>query len=244
MLKMEFNEARINGFSFFVRPNAFWESFNASWEADTKAFYRRHTHPGKSVLDIGAWIGPTVLTAYANNAKHIYAVEADPCNFHILKNNCALNNIADKVTLINRCIYINSGEVISFGKEFDQGDSSTKTFSFGDEGVKVLTSTLTDLIKDNNIKVEELCIVKIDIEGSEALLIDDLIKLAEYKDLCVFLAMHPCFWPERKKVAASFAPAFVHYDLYDKKEQPLDLEGHLRLALSSEAYDLILKPKR
>ena len=160
-----------NGFSFTVEEEAeFWNAFSTDWELDKKALSEKYTAPDKSIIDVGAWIGPTVLIGYANNAKHIYAIEADPANAHILKKNCMRNFIADRVTIITRCMYPVSNETISFGKCLLQGSGASSTKTFGGSA-KVLSSTLIDSIIDNNINLDEVNILKIDIEGAELLLV-------------------------------------------------------------------------
>lgn len=104
-----------NEISFSVKKHAFWNTFDDEWELDTKRLYEQYATPDKKILDIGAWIGPTVLIGYANNAKHIYAIEADPRSAHILKVNCHTSLIDDRVTIINRCIYHTSYEIQMFG---------------------------------------------------------------------------------------------------------------------------------
>lgn len=150
-------EAKINGFSFSVNEHDFWPEFNADWERDTKKLYSKYVFPDKKIVDVGAGIGPTVLMGYANNAnKHICAIEADPVNAHILKRNCKTNFIDDRVTIINKCIFPTSGEIVNFGKTFEANGSSTK--SLGDN-LRVCSSTLKDIIDelDEYLRVNGNC---------------------------------------------------------------------------------------
>lgn len=234
-------QANINGFSFMVSDHGFWHSFNSNWEIATKRLYAKYTAPNKTVIDVGAWIGPTVLIGYANNAQHIYAVEADPVNTHILNVNCKLNFIEHKVTIINRCLFSLSGEVLSFGKSLD-ADGCTSTMSFGGPR-KVLSSTLMDIIKQNQIDIDAVSLLKIDIEGSELFLVRDLIKLAEHKGLTVLLSLHPLFWHHIPAKPEALKKLLDYYDFYTEDEEPFGAEDFERQATTQNCL-VVLKPKQ
>lgn len=235
-------EIFMEGFRFKVEPDLYWEHLTGGWEQDTKAFYKKYTYPDKCILDIGAWIGPTVFIGYANNAGHVYAVEADPRNFHTLKLNCRHNYMQDRTTLINRCIYVESGKTMHFGASLEADCSSCRTFS-DESGLRVLTSTVPDLIRDYAIDPHELSIVKIDIEGSESFMMNDLEYLSEFKNLCINLSMHPKFWSNKTAILADLGKMFKFYNVYDSKEKPLDLDSHMKMALTTPVYELVLKPR-
>lgn len=233
--------AAINGFHFRVVDNDFWPYFNGDWESDTKRLYAKYARPDRTIIDVGAWIGPTVLIGYAHNAKHIYAVEADPLNAHTLRLNCGNNYLDDRVTIINRCIHDRSHEVFSFGNSICESDSSTHTFGGRH---KVLSSTLMDIIADNAIALPEVGLIKIDIEGSELLLVRDLKKLAAHKHLVVLLSLHQQFW---KKIPAKEEALRVLFGCYDfftaAEEEPIPTESLDRYIQENIHCLLVMKPK-
>lgn len=233
-------EVTINGFSFSVQAHVFWRSFNADWELATKALYNKYTVPNKSILDVGAWIGPTVLIGYANNAKHIYAIEADPVNAHILNINCRKNFIENRVTIINKCIYPKSNEILSFGNCLSPGDSSTATLS---GARKVEASTLMGIIEENKIDVSDISILKVDIEGSELFLVRDLKHLSQYKNLVVLLSLHQKFWDKIPAKPTSLQILFEYYDFFTEKEALIDREYIGTYIMENVNCLVVLKPK-
>ncbi len=228
-----------NGFSFTVKSPWFLESFSA-WEPEIKDLYAKYTRPDRSILDIGAWIGPTVFIGFANNARHIYAVEADPINAHSLKENCRLSYIDDRVTIINRCIYPISNEIIQFGEPLLNGGSSTK--SLGGR-FKVVTATLGDILKDNGISAQDLSIIKIDIEGSELFLMRDLKKLSSQKNFVVFLSLHQLFWKKIPAKPEGITALFDCYDFHNDREEKIG-QGNINNYINGNPDCLlVLKPK-
>ncbi len=238
------DKAYINGFCFDVNSLSFWYDFNRSdrWEPATRFFYRKYTHPNKAIIDIGAWIGPTVFLGYANNAKKIYAVEADPINYSVLKANCHHNLLLDKVHLINNCVYKVSDQVIYFGTPLTSDNSSTKSFTSADKGYKVLTKTLVDLIKENHI--DDFNIVKIDIEGSEIYLTDDLVYLSKIKGLHILFSLHPCFWENNEQALTDLKGALLLYKIYDAwGRNLLSYDEVVAKASQCDIFELILETK-
>ena len=233
-------KAEINGFSFEVEEHGFWPHFNTVWEMDTKLLYAKYTFPDKTIIDIGTWIGPTVLIGYANNAKHIYAIEADPVNAFILNKNCRRNHIEDRVTIINRCIYPVSNEIILFGECINNGDTSTKSLG---GNTKVLSATLTDIIKENNIEISDVSLVKIDIEGSELFLIRDLKKLSVYKNFVILLSLHQQFWHRIPAKPEALQVLFECYDFFASDETPIAQENIASYINNRTGCLLVLKPK-
>lgn len=67
--------ARVNGKAFKVVPGKFWITFNKGlYELQIQHFFQRHVSPEKSVIDIGAYIGPSVFAASVYHPKKIIAV--------------------------------------------------------------------------------------------------------------------------------------------------------------------------
>ncbi|MHA1575506.1 MAG: FkbM family methyltransferase [Alphaproteobacteria bacterium] len=234
--------ALINGFKFDVNSHNFWSLFNNNlWEQDTIAFYKKYTRPDKNIIDCGVWFGPTVLIAHSFNAKKIYGVEADPSTYYQANKMINKNNISEKVELTNICLYDKSNEIVSFGTgKGNNSDNSIKGSFF-----KVNTSTLLDYIKDNNI--ENYNILKIDIEGAETLIVNDLKSLSNKKDLHILLSLHPKFWADSEiaiKKLLDCAKCFNICDSWDKKMSLSECEDFIRLALKKNEFpEIILHTK-
>ena len=86
------------GKSFFVSGNPkyffFWK--NKSWERNTHKIFDKFLDSNHSYIDIGAWIGPTVLYG-AQIAKKVYAIEPDPIAFKELEKNGILSKLIGNV---------------------------------------------------------------------------------------------------------------------------------------------------
>lgn len=116
----------------------------------------------KVVIDIGANIGDTAVYFALKGAKHIYAFEPYPYSYEIAIKNIKLNNLKDKITLLNEgCSNIK--EIIKVEANYKNiGSTDLKTFS---KGNKINITTLSDIIKRFNINYS--AILKIDCEGCE-----------------------------------------------------------------------------
>lgn len=214
--------ALVNDFTFKVEEATFWAYFNSKqWEPETFDFYKKYASPDKEIIDIGGWIGPTVLIAYSLNPKKITVVEADPANFQVLKNNCKNNYLEDKVDLKCICIGPKSGEIVSFGYTDEaKPDSSTK--SIGGTRVKVMAISLLDFLKTQNL--ENTNIIKIDIEGGETYIEDGLDYISKFKDIIVYLSIHTPFWEDKEKTSEILLKELKKFDVYTEQDTKISLE--------------------
>src|SRR6185295_3331065 len=65
----------------------FWGEWErGTWEPGTREAIESHVTPGSTYVDIGAWIGPTVLWA-APIAARVLALEPDPVAYLLLVEN-------------------------------------------------------------------------------------------------------------------------------------------------------------
>lgn len=115
------------------------------------------------VVDAGANIGCTsiYLSAFYPDAKFI-AIEPDKTNFESAKKNFALNKIED-AHFFEVALWHNNSEVFLSDNFRDRRDWSITVSENGDRSV--IASTLLSLVKKS--KVEQVDILKIDIEGAE-----------------------------------------------------------------------------
>ena len=175
-----------------VPHQEFWKSrfVDWKWEIETERIFRQFVKPGGLVVDIGAWIGPTVLFGIACGASRIVAVEPNPSSYAALlqlqKRNLA---IASRLEIVNMAIS-DRDEVISMGLVEGVTDTSRSGIAGNDFTVKAIT--FDDLIRQHAIDDADL--VKIDIEGSEVLLGDGLSTLLQNNKV-VHLSIHLPFFP-------------------------------------------------
>jgi len=248
------NEMRFNVLP--QRPECwdFWGHFNGgTWEPETFSFYKKYVQPNKDVIDIGGWIGPTMIIAYSFNPRNICVVEADPANYQILKHNCFANYMQDKVSLHNLCISDRSGDIVGFGYT-DKSNSDTSTCSMNGDRVRVLTTGIVDFLKTKDLY--NTSIIKIDVEGAESLLSGGLNYISEAGvDINILLSFHPPFWSEPKKdVAEKMLPAIKKFDIFSEADVPLDVSDVEKMMLDERNsewvgrtgifFSLILKTRR
>ena len=221
-------EVSLDGSTFRVPHDSFWPRFARGWEPESARLYESTVAPGSVVLDIGAWIGPTILFALARGAERIIALEPNPESFSALERLLSLNpELASRVTLVNAALSNSPGN-LSMGMPMDDDDSSR--FGLGGKGIEVRSVTLPQLMGEVSVTAPDL--VKIDIEGAEALLARDLESLSRRRGQVVHLSVHVPLFPldvDRDLFASSLA-GFI---AYDDRGEALSTE-ELRRRITSE----------
>jgi FkbM family methyltransferase len=132
--------------------------------------YRIHEYQFKDnavFLDIGANIGSVSLyvdnfnkVRDEDNKIKVYSVEPEPNNLLLLKENIK-NNPTENITVINNAIWHEQKTVLITNK----GGNSSIIDETNDESVEVLAITIQDFI--DLYGIDEIDVVKIDIEGAE-----------------------------------------------------------------------------
>ena len=182
-------------------PNGFYEDqFQNNWEEDTFEILDYYKNTNKICIDIGAWIGPTVL--YSSNLfKHIFALEPDPIALDYLYKNISTNN----VTVIEKALSNENG-IQSFGGNGGLGNSMS-TLLVNDTNwnersnrfnikkrnqdiIKVKTITIETLLNKYNINANNIGLIKMDIEGGELYVIPAIEEfLTKYKPP-IYISFH------------------------------------------------------
>lgn len=137
----------------------FWEDQFATgeWEPFTLDAIDQHLSGGVYV-DVGAWVGPTVLWA-ARHGGHVVAVEPDPVARAVLTENVTRNG-AD-VQILPCAVAVERGRATLHGIEW--GDSQSSLLAVATATVEVDTLTFAEILPSGPVDL-----VKIDIEGAEA----------------------------------------------------------------------------
>lgn len=178
---------------------AFWERVDAgNWEPGTFATLDRFVRSEATYVDIGAWIGPTVLYA-AHGARQVVAFEPDPVAFGELEANLALNpDLASRVAAHNCCLGPQSGTVslYSGGLHHDAesvfGDSMSSLVASGDaesqQAMNVSSMTFDEVLGRHDLGPR--CLVKMDIEGGEYLLLPSMASYFATQRPTLFISLH------------------------------------------------------
>lgn len=173
-----------------VKPD--WEEKEREFMTKLNLNYNNNT----IVMDIGANIGIyTILLSHIYPKAKIIAIEASPTIFEMLRSNCKLNNLlfpsGSNVLLINKAIsdkdditteFYEKHSMSTMLKEFLTNLSST-ILTNQDELNKKLVKTVTIDNLVETIGVNEISLLKIDVEGAEVLALKGAIKTLTHKKI-------------------------------------------------------------
>ena len=190
----------------------FWRSLAAGeWEEITFDVFDRYLDRTHSYIDIGAWIGPTLLYG-CQLARKAYGIEPDPVAFAELEANVALNLSSTKnVVLVKGCIAAKCGAVCLGNKQ--RGGDSTSSMLFGSEETHwtVDGMTLDALAAAHGI--DDCSFIKMDIEGGEYLVLPAMKDYLRRRRPTIYVSFHPaCLGPvDRKSIAGRLSRVFHRF---------------------------------
>jgi FkbM family methyltransferase len=191
---------------------AFWNRVEeGTWEPLTFSVFDRFLDAEHSYLDIGAWIGPTVLYG-ASVARHCYAMEPDPLAYSELCRNVDLNaSIKDRVTLSRQCLAAACGPVRLGNKTSSRGGDSMSSLLFADSRVSWEAEgvTLERFFSDNHIC--DCSFIKMDIEGGEFEVLPAIAGYLAEQRPTVYLSLHPRFLAEPESGTAAIKKVLECY---------------------------------
>lgn len=190
----------LNGEAFKLDPyhSKFWRKASAgTWEPETFAVLDAHLDADHDYLDIGAWIGPTVLYG-ARKARRVMCFEPDPVAFRHLAWNLELNRMTN-VSAFSVALSDGFGiaRMASFGGE--AGDSMTSLLADGDHGSDVLTVGWDAFAAQADLS--RVSLVKMDIEGAEFSVLKQLIPWLKEHRPALFLSTHAPFLTEEDRAS-------------------------------------------
>ena len=184
----------INDHRFKVPKHWFWDQFSDQWEPQTYNFFQRNLIKGSGFLDIGAWVGPTAFIATSLGAGNIKIVEPNPVNFFHLLSSQFNNDLMSNWFLVNACVSNNNeNKVIGPLRGITTGSSATNIRDQDQGGAQIISLKLGELLND-----EEFSLIKIDIEGAEELILEDLRILANH-NAAIWLSLHPPHFTDKKR---------------------------------------------
>lgn len=167
----------------------FWRIFaNKTWEPTTFKIFDQFLDSRKTFVDIGSWIGPTVLYA-ASRAKDVFAFEPDPVAYHKLVKNIALNNIENVVPY--PVAVSDRWKGMKFGAKTQYGDSMSSELWAKNRSETVPAISLESVILDLQPNF-----VKIDIEGGERTIFDGCQFSLENVKPTIHLSLHTPWFKE------------------------------------------------
>jgi len=216
--------ATLAGEEFRCDPyhSKFWRKAGAgSWEPGTFRVLSDHLDDAHDYLDIGAWIGPTVLFG-ARKARHVWCFEPDPTAFRALAWNIELNglrNVSAFAAALSQDVGV--ARMASFGGE--AGDSMTSLLNAGaDHGNDALTIGWDQFA--GAVDLSAVSLVKMDVEGAEFDVLPTLIPWLTAQRPALFLSTHAPFLPEDQRaprIAALFEALSFYGSCQDEKSTPV-----------------------
>lgn len=160
----------------------FWQLY-PRWEAGTFRVFERFA-PGRVVLDVGAWIGPTVLWE-AQVARAVVALEPTEVAFRALCASLAVNpSLASRVAAVHAAL--------------DERDGTVRITNRGDSMDRFLSSISVRAVSIATLRLEQpvlegIGFVKIDTEGYERVLVPALKAFFLEKRPVVYVSLHSMF---------------------------------------------------
>ena len=182
-------------------PNlSFWLNIFSNWENKTFQIFDHFLDQNKIFIDIGGWIGTTCMYG-GRKSKHVYVVEADNDSVSSLINNCKLNN--KNITIIHKAIYDQSDTQLFFGKnkflENSKLNDSTSQISLveSNDTYPIQTIRIHDIIKNYEINPNKVSLIKVDIEGGEEYILNDLFDIYHTHYIPMYISFHYSWWQNK-----------------------------------------------
>lgn len=170
-------------------PNLrFWKNKYPQFEPDFFKIMDQFLNKNKIFIDIGGWIGSTCIYA-SHKSKHVYVVEADSEALKYLRRNCANN--CKNCTIIDKALYHTNNIQIHIGQNLMINNSK-----LNDKVNSELVDTIdvAHLIQDNNIDPNMVSLIKVDIEGGEEFVLEDLFELHKNYKIPIYISFHHKWW--------------------------------------------------
>lgn len=171
----------------YVSWGSWWgEWARGAWEPETFALFDKYITKDTTYVDIGAWIGPTVLYA-AGLAKRCIALEPDPLAHKQLVGNLSANSL--QVDALQEAVADYDG-CLKLGNT-TLGDSTTRV-SESTNSFEVPCCTFETLATRFNL--QDPLFIKIDIEGAE----EFALRSAFFsRKPTVYISIHPYWFKDR-----------------------------------------------
>jgi len=188
--------------TFSVNHHHFWKKLeNYEYEFNCIEYLYNIIKEGQTIIDVGAWMGPYTMFFSQIVKEHgkVIAFEPDTIAFKILKENIKENNLPN--VCAEKLLISNNNEKVGLISRYMFGDgmSFIKSKSFLKESKReiiVNSITLDEYCKIHNIFPDG---IKIDVEGSEKLVIEGCKEIINKYNPWVMLEFHGRIMPENER---------------------------------------------
>lgn len=181
------------------KDHRFWaQTKQGDWEPETIEFMRKHIRAGTSYLDVGAFVGPTVLLANKLGAK-VTCFEPDHAALERLLFNIRMNTDGKGIEIFPVALGDRDGtiSISSLSEFFGQACTSIHQGHPSSPIIRSLVVSWESAMEFLNNPVFD--VVKIDIEGGESRLLPAMLPYLEEHTPCLHLSTHFCFIPEAER---------------------------------------------
>jgi FkbM family methyltransferase len=180
--------------------DVFWDQYGTpAWEPETVAVLEAFARPGVRIVDVGGWIGPTVLLAASLGAS-VLAIEPDPVAAAALRRNVALNpELADRVTVLEAALAACDGHAVLVSPSPDGGDSLSHLAAVRDDDAwscEVRTLSVATLLESPEAREAEF--FKLDAEAAEYTIVPALREHIAAARPSLYIATHPNLLYDRR----------------------------------------------
>lgn len=185
-------ERIINGTDrFLVLPE--FRGVPETYEPEVWQHLMSQVKPGDIIADVGAYIGlyTIALAQRVGSGGKIFAFEPDPINFDVLKRQIELNQLEERVNLVQAAVGASDGTV-----SFHMGRSCQSAIS---SFSSVETQAVECVCLDSIFLNQRLDILKIDVEGYEEFVLKGARNLLQDKfrsPRLLYIEAHVFAWSE------------------------------------------------
>jgi len=235
-----------NNISFIIPPdNIFiqnwYKNHYEKWEEDSFNIINKFVSKDKILFDVGSWVG-LISIPYSYKFAKVIAIEADKESVSCFRNIIEVNSIKN-IEIIEKAVYSKSNETLIFGPNMFRPDglnestSQLKHISNNSSDYSVNTIRLLDVIKPYLL---DIAIIKIDIEGGEINLLDDIILLLEF-NIPIFISFHFLWISDKQKIIDfSNLVSKKNYKIFDNNYNIIEGSIYDNLLTNNFASFLIL----
>ena len=165
---------------------------NGNWEAHSFYIFDKYRNKAKIMIDMGGWLGITPLYC-SHKFDKVFAFECDREAIKRFKYNLDANPNIKNVYLIEEAIWTKN-RYISLFPQGELGDSEStlvpKNLFTSGKDVKVRCSKFLTAMNNNRVVLKDISFIKIDIEGAEAKVIEDMERFISVYKPTIYLSIH------------------------------------------------------
>ena len=146
----------------------------------------RESVKGRDILDIGGFVGDSVLVLEELEPRRIHTFEAEPHNYALMQRTMELNKI-DNVVLENLAVGDKKGELHLNVMESATTCLNVSSHTYTDS-ISVPMITIDDYVRENDVDV---ALIKVDIEGAEPLFLEGAKEtIAKFRPIILLSIYH------------------------------------------------------